>query len=35
VNLGMTMTTALIFILLALLVVYFISREKKIELSVR
>ncbi len=34
-NLGMAMTTALIFILLALLVVYFISREKKTELSVR
>ncbi|MFM1993539.1 MAG: hypothetical protein RL537_228 [Actinomycetota bacterium] len=35
VNLGMAMTTALIFILLALLVIYFISREKKTELSVR
>ena len=34
-NLGMAMTTAMIFILLALLVVYFISREKKTELSVR
>jgi hypothetical protein len=31
----MAMTTALIFILLALLVVYFISREKKTEFSVR
>ena len=35
VNLGMAMTTALIFIVLALLVVYFISREKRTELSVR
>jgi thiamine transport system permease protein len=34
-NLGMAMTTALLFILLALVVVYFISREKKTELSVR
>lgn len=34
-NLGMAMTTALLFILLALAVVYFISREKKTELSVR
>ena len=34
-NLGMAMTTALVFILLALLVIYFISREKKTELSVR
>ena len=34
-NLGLAMTTALLFILLALVVVYFISREKKTELSVR
>ncbi len=34
-NLGMTMVAALCFIALALAVVYFISREKKTELSVR
>ncbi len=34
-NLGMAMTAALVFIVLALVVVYFISREKKTELSVR
>lgn len=34
-NLGMAMTAALLFIALALVVVYFISREKKTELSVR
>ncbi|CAB4552667.1 unannotated protein [freshwater metagenome] len=35
VNLGMAMTTALLFIALALVVIYFISREKRTELSVR
>ena len=35
INLGMAMTAAMMFILLALTVVYFISREKKTELSVR
>lgn len=35
VNLGMAMTTALLFILMALVVIYLISREKKTELSVR